>query len=299
MQDDKVKNYLHLHGIVLIWGFTAVLGALISIDALPLVWYRMLFASVILGVFVLLKKKPFKVPFKKAMQFGITGFVIALHWITFFAAIKVSNVSLTLACTSTGAFFVAILEPLIYKRKVIGYEIFFGLLAMVGLYIIFNVNTVYLIGIVLALTSTFLAALFSIANGKFVKRDDAGVIAFYELTAGMLFISVYLGVKQQFTADFFNLTFTDFVYLFILASVCTAYAFMNGVKVMRFLSPYTVMLTTNLEPVYGIILAYFILKDAEKMTVEFYVGALLILTTVMANGIIKNRKKRKSATSGG
>ncbi|SFU38285.1 EamA domain-containing membrane protein RarD [Pustulibacterium marinum] len=294
MQNDKLKNYLHLHLIVFIWGFTAVLGALISIDALPLVWYRMLLASMILGVFVYSKKKNFKVTLRSLLGLLGTGGLIALHWITFFGAIKVSNVSVTLACVSTGAFFTAILEPLIYRRKIIWYEIFFGLLAVVGLYVIFNLKTDYTLGIVLALVAAFLAALFSIINGKFSKVYDAGVISFYELLSGALLITLYFLVNGNFTNEFFDISFSDIFYLFLLASVCTAYAFMSSVKVMRFLSPYTVMLTTNLEPIYGILLAYFILGDSEKMSFQFYVGAFIILSTVIANGVIKNRKKRKS-----
>lgn len=293
MLNDKLKNYLHLHFIVFIWGFTAVLGALISIDALPLVWYRMLLASCFLGAYVLWKKGNFKVTLKTFIGFVGAGAVIALHWVTFFAAIKVSNVSVTLACISTGAFFTSILEPILYKRKIIGYEIFFGLLAVLGLYVIFSVEADYTLGIILALTSAFLSALFSVINGKFAKKYDAGIISVYELSAGVALISVYLLFSGSFTSEFFQLSISDILYLFILASFCTAYAFMSSVRVMRFLSPYTVMLTINLEPVYGVVLAYFVLGDSEKMSGQFYLGATIILATVIANGILKNRKKRK------
>lgn len=294
MLNDKLKNYLHLHVIVFIWGYTAILGALISLEALPLVWYRMCIASAIVGVVLFFSKQKQKVPFKVKMRFVIAGCIIAVHWITFFLAIKVSNVSVTLACISTGAFFTAILEPIFYKRKIILYEILLGLVVIFGLYIIFEVETQYTLGILTALLSAFLSASFSIINGKLAKEYHATTISFYELLSGTVLITLFLLFQQKFNVAFFILSVSDWMYLFILASICTAYAFLNSVKVMRFLSPYTVMLTINLEPVYGILLAYFIFKEEEQMSSQFYVGGVIILATVVVNGILKNRRKRKS-----
>jgi len=293
MQNAKLKQYLHLHFIVFIWGFTAVLGALISIEAIPLVWYRMLIASLLVFLYVKAKKIPIRFPLKVKIGFAIAGVCIALHWLTFFAAIKASNVSITLALMSTGAFFTSFLEPLFYRRKIIGYEVFFGLLVIVGLYIIFNVETQYKTGILLALTSAFLSALFSVINGKYAKQYSATVISLYELFYGVIAISIYLASTGAFNASFFQLSWSDFGFLFLLASVCTAYAFIASVHVMKWLSPYTVMLTINLEPVYGIILALLVLGDSENMSSQFYYGALIILATVVANGIIKNSIKNK------
>lgn len=294
MLNDKLLNYLHLHLIVFIWGFTAVLGALITIDAIPLVWYRMIIASLLVVLFMAFKKKPFKFPRKVLLGFCLAGLIIAVHWLTFFGAIKVSNVSVALSVMSTGAFFTSLLEPIFYKRKIIFYEVVFGLIAIIGLYIIFNASTQYFLGIILALISAFLSALFSVINGKYAKRYNAASISFYELSFGVLCISVYLLFTEGFSADFFKISISDWGYLFILASVCTAYAFIASVHVMKWLSPYTVMLTINLEPVYGIILALFILGDSENMSPQFYYGAAVILLTVIANGIIKNRNYRKS-----
>jgi drug/metabolite transporter (DMT)-like permease len=261
------------------------------LDALPLVWFRMLFAVGFIAIFIYFKKLPLRVSKKAFLQFIFAGLIIALHWFTFFKAIKVSNVSVTLACLSTGAFFASLLEPILYGKKIVWYEVFLGILVICGLYIIFNVEGNYWEGIILALISAFLSALFAVINSKFVKEHDATVISFYELSGGVFFFSILLLFGNSFNADFFQLTTKDFVYLLILSSVCTAYAFIASTAVMKFLSPYTVMLTINLEPIYGIILAMLIFKEKEQMSFEFYIGALIILFTVLLNVIIKGRKK--------
>ncbi len=293
MQNDKLLNYLHLHFIVFIWGFTAVLGALITLEAIPLVWYRMLLATGFVFLYLKIKKENLRFSMKTLGGFALAGIIIALHWLTFFGAIKASNVSVTLAVISTGAFFTSLLEPLLYGRKIIWYEVFFGLLVMVGLYIIFNVEASYTLGIVLALISAFLSALFSVINGKFVLKHKASAISFYELLFGVIGISIYLAISGSFTTDFFSVSTHDWMYLAILASGCTAYAFIASIHVMKWISPYTVMLTINMEPVYGIILALLVLGDAEKMGSQFYYGAIIILLTVIANGIIKITQERK------
>ena len=291
MQNDNLKSYLHLHIIVFIWGFTAVLGKLISLEALDLVWYRMLFASVIMTFVVLFNKEKIRVPFNVLIGFIVSGIIIALHWLTFYQAIKVSNVSITLACLSTGAFFASILEPIFYKRKIIWYEVLFGLIVIFGLGIIFKVETQYTTGIYLAVTSAFLSALFSVINGEYAKEYSPNVISVYELSSGFLFLSIYLFFADSFTPAFFALSSNDLLWLFLLSSICTAYAFSASVKVMKFLSPFTVMLTINLEPIYGIILVLLIFPENEKMSPMFYIGAIIILATVIANGIMKSRKK--------
>ncbi len=300
MPNVKLQNYLYLHFIVFIWGFTAILGELISIDALPLVWYRMLIASGFIYFYIRFKKISLTISRKLFFTLFLAGIVIALHWITFFAAIKVSNVSITLATLSTGAYFTSILEPIFYKRKLIWYEVHFGVLVIMGLYIIFNVETKYFLGIVYALCSAFLSSVFSLINGKMAQTHNPSMISFYELLSGVGVITLFLLAitffgkdSEGFTISFFQLSTSDWIYMMILASICTAYAFIASVKVMKYLSPYTVMLTINLEPVYGIVLAVIIFGEKEKMNPEFYYGALIIIITVLLNGIIKNAKKRK------
>ncbi|KAA1246486.1 DMT family transporter [Aquimarina sp. RZ0] len=304
MPSVKFQNYLHLHFIVFVWGFTAILGELIAIDALPLVWYRMLMASGFIYIFVRLKRVSLVISKRLLITLCIAGAIISLHWITFFAAIKVANVSITLAVLSTGAFFTSILEPIFYKRRLIWYEVVFGMMVIVGLYIIFNVEGDYFLGIIYAICSAFLSSVFSLINGKIAQQYNSSMISFYELLSGVGFITIYLlgstifgSESQGFSVSFFQLSLSDWGYLLILASVCTAYAFIASVQVMKYLSPYTVMLTINLEPVYGIVLAFLIFGDSEKMNPGFYYGALIILATVILNGIFKNIKKIKRQRS--
>jgi drug/metabolite transporter (DMT)-like permease len=289
MQESKLKNYLLLHLIVFIWGFTAILGALINLDAVPLVWYRMSLAVLFIVLYFIIKKKSFKVDAKGILKFFVTGVIIALHWIFFFKAIKVSNVSVALVTMSTGAFFVSLIEPIFFRRRIKPLEIILGLIVIFGLYIIFNFESQYKLGIIYALISSFLSALFSVFNGLFIKKYSGGVISLYQLFFGVLFITVYLLFTNSFTVSFFEVAKLDWLYLVILSSVCTAYAFIASVNVMKYISPYTVMLTINLEPIYAIILALFIFGEKEKMNPEFYFGAFIVLFVVLLNGIIKNK----------
>ncbi len=293
MQNDNLKSYLNLHLIVFIWGFTAILGALISLEALDLVWFRMVFAVIFIALYVFIKKIDLKVTSRVLLKLLILGLIIALHWLTFFKAIKVSNVSVTLACLSTGALFTSILEPFFNKKRIVPYEVLFGLIVVAGLYIIFQVEGNYAEGILLALTSAFLSALFSVMNGQLAKEYNSTLISFYELSGGVLFLSLFLLLSGSFTLDFFTISSSDFIYLLILSSVCTAYAFIASVKVMKHISPYTVMLTINLEPIYGILLAVLIFKEKEQMSPTFYFGALIILATVVANGVVKYYQRKK------
>lgn len=292
MPTTNLKNYLHLHLLVFIWGFTAILGALIHINAIPLVWYRMLFASFFVFCYFLIKRKPLKIPLKLVLKFVLGGILIAAHWIFFFSAIKVSNVSVALVTMSTGALFTSVIEPFFFKRKLIFLELLFGLIVVAGLYLIFNFESEYTLGIIYALIAAFLSALFTVLNGLYIKNNDAETISLYQLFFGVVFISIYLIIKG-FKFEEFALTTSDFIYLLILSSICTAYAFIVSVKIMKYLTPYTVMLTINLEPVYAIILALIIFGEKEKMSTQFYIGALIILITVIVNGILKNRKKAK------
>ncbi len=290
-KNSNLNSYLQLHLIVFIWGFTAILGALISVHETSLVWYRMLFAGIFVGLYLVISKKSFRLPAKVIVQLILVGFLIAIHWIFFFKAINISNVSITLAMFSMGSFFAAILEPIFFKRKVLWYELAFGIVIMIGLIIILNVEIKYLNGILAALFSVLVGVLFTIFNGKLIQEHDAKLITFYEFFAGFFLVTVYLLFDGKFDAAFFNVSLQDFGLILILSSICTAYAFTASVNVMKKLSPYTVTLTTNLEPVYGIILAYFIIGESEKMSISFYIGAVIILITILANGFVKNYKK--------
>ena len=292
MQSVKIQNYIHLHFLVIIAGFTAILGELISLDAIHLVWYRMSIGAVLMLVYILAKKTPLRIPLKVLFSLSVAGVIIALHWITFFAAINVSNISITLAMFSTGAFFASFIEPLFFKRKIIGYEILFGLIVIVGIVLITQTELKYILGIVLGISSALFSTLFAVLNGKFVQHYPPSIISFYEFISGILFISIFLAFREDgFNHAFFQISSSDWVYLLILASVCTAYAFIVSVHVMKYITPYTVVLTYNLEPIYGIILALVFFPESETMRPMFYIGAGIIIFTVLLNAIFKNIKK--------
>ena len=290
MPNNKLKNNLHLHFLVFIAGFTAILGELISIKAVPLVWYRMVIAGIIMFLYIKIAKINTKVPKSAILKFFIAGIIIALHWITFFAAINQANVSIALAMFSTGAFFASLIEPVFYKRKINRYEILFGLMVSIGVYIILDSEIKYLTGILLGISAAFCSALFAVINGRFVEKYDASVISFYEFIGGVVFISVFLFFTNDgFNLEFFQLGSEDWLYILILASICTAYAFIASVHIMKYISPFTVMLTYNLEPIYGIILAIVIFGSDEIMSANFYYGAILILFTVLIDGLMKSK----------
>ena len=293
MQKNKLKKYLELHFIVFIWGFTAVLGKLISISAISLVWYRLLIAVITLGAFILFtKQKKYKPKLKNLLHFAIGGIIIGLHWLTFFYAIKISNISITLIALATGAFFAAILEPLFFRKKFKLYELFFATITVFGIIYIYNVEIDYTSGILVALLSALLSALFSIVNAEYIKKYDAKTLTFYELIFALITISFFLIGNYSFIEQSISIQKTEIVYLIILGTVCTAYALTISSKLLKSFSPFTMMLTVNLEPVYGIILAILIFKDSEKMSPHFYIGALIIFVTVILNGIIKLKEKK-------
>lgn len=294
MLNDKLKNYLHLHFLVFIAGFTAILGELITIGSTALVWYRMVIASILMILFILVFRIKFRIDLKSFSKLFIAGIIIALHWITFFESINQANISIALSMFSTGAFFGAIIEPIIYKRKVIWYEIIFGILVIIGVSIIMQSEFKYINGILLGIASALFSSLFAVLNGKFLEKHSATVISFYEFISGVFCISIFLLISEGgFSRDFFILSNNDWLYILILASVCTTYAFIAAVNVMKYLSPFTVILTYNLEPIYGILLAIILFPNAEKMSSQFYIGAILIIGVVVLNGFLKNSKKNK------
>ena len=284
MQNDKLKNYLHLHVLVFIAGFTAIIGKLITINAVSLVWYRMLMATVLMFIYIKIAKVDISITKKALIKLSIAGVIIALHWITFFGAIQVANASIALAMFSTGAFFASFIEPIIYKRKIIAYEIVFGLIVILGVYLIVKSEFKYIDGMILGIISAFLSSLFAVLNGKFLEEHSATKISFYEFLSGVFFISLYILLfGDGFNLNHFNISLSDGLWLFVLASVCTAYAFIASVYVMRYISPYTVVLTYNLEPIYGIILALMLFPESETMSPSFYIGAFIILGVVLLN----------------
>lgn len=295
MQNAKLKNYLHLHFLIFIAGFTAILGQLITIGSIALVWYRMSMAGLLVLVYIKFRKLKIKVDKRTMLKFFAAGVIIALHWITFFEAINQSNISITLAMFSTGAFFASFIEPLFYKRRIIWYEILFGLVVIFGVFLITRGELKYINGIILGVVSALLSSLFAVINGTFIRKHSATVISFYELLSGVLFLTIFILIFEGgFDAQFFILSTADWIFLFVLASICTAYAFIGAIKVMKFISPYTVVLSYNLEPVYGITLALILFPETETMGSQFYYGALLVLLSVLLDGILKNVESYKN-----
>ncbi|WP_178984283.1 DMT family transporter [Winogradskyella helgolandensis] len=297
MQNAKLKHYLHLHVLVVIAGFTAILGELITIGALELVWYRMAMAGILMFIYIKIVRINIKVSKKSLSKFFLAGIIIALHWITFFEAINQANVSIALAMFSSGAFFASFIEPILFKRRILGYEIIFGIIVILGVFLITSSEMGYINGIILGLFSALFSTLFAVINGLFIERHSATVISFYEFVSGVLFLTVFILLTgKSFNVEFFTLSTSDWVYLFILASVCTAYAFIGSVDIMRFISPFTVILSYNLEPVYGIAIALVLFPETEKMSPQFYIGAVLVLVTVLFDAVFKNYKRRRKNT---
>ncbi len=300
MRSVKLKHLLHLHFLVFIAGFTAILGELISLGSLSLVWYRMLLALVMMFVYVKLCKVSLQVSKKSIFKFCFAGVIIALHWVTFFESINQANVSIALAMFSSGAFFASLIEPIIFKRNLIWYEIVFGIFVVLGVALITQSEFRYVNGIFLGISSAFFSSLFAVINGKLIESHKASVISFYEFIFGVVLLSlILLATSNDFlSSSYFMLSLQDFIYLLILASVCTAYAFIASTYVMKYLSPFTVVLTYNLEPVYGVLMALYLFEENEKMSLPFYIGASVIIATVLANGFLKYQsdKKRKLST---
>ncbi|MFT6997485.1 MAG: drug/metabolite transporter (DMT)-like permease [Cryomorphaceae bacterium] len=290
MKKAKVGNLLLLHVVVFIFGFTGILGKLIETDSDLLVWWRMLIAAISIALFAYPTGKIQKSIWLNAKTYLGVGFLIALHWVTFFQAIKISNVSVTLACLSSASLFTAILEPLIFKRKIDPTELFFGSMVVVGLVLIFSFETEYATGIIMALTSAFLASLFTVINGRLIQKDNPYRISLVEMIGGVLGISIWLGLSGKIGFNMIDIPASDWFWIIILGSICTGFAFVASVKVMEELTPFTVSLTINLEPVYGIILAFFIFRSSEEMTFGFYVGTVLILGALYLNALKKKGK---------
>jgi drug/metabolite transporter (DMT)-like permease len=290
MPSDKLKSTLHFHSIVFIFGFTAIIGKLISIDAVSLVWYRMVLATFFLAVFMLVKRIPFQLSTHELKVMIACGVLIALHWVCFFHAVKVSNVSITLSIMSAGALVTALLEPIFYKRSFVTYEIFLGLIVVIGLGIVMQTEFHYIEGMIYAGLGVLLSVAFTLINGKFIHRSDARLMSVYQLGAGALCMSIILLFQNKLTPSLFQINQMDLIWLLILAIICTAYAFVVSISVMRHLSPYSVMLAINMEPVYGIFLGVLIFGSDEQMNWAFYLGTLLILMAVLTNGFLKLKK---------
>lgn len=273
-------SLLLMHLIVLIWGLTGILGHEISLDAFQLVWWRVLIAIVGIGCYAVYRGLIKTNSVRSLFQLLLCGVVVGAHWITFFAAIKASTISVALCAISTNSFFVALLGPLFGRGPWRLKEFVLSLLVIVGLVIIFQFELQYWKGIVLGLAAAALAAGFSLANAGFVQKESAVTISFWEMVGAFAGVSLYFVVSGGMDQLGFPHAY-DFRCLLFLGLVCTAFAMVVSVEVMKKLSPFTCALTINLEPVYTIVLALLLYGESEFMSLGFYVGLILILSTLV------------------
>ncbi len=292
------KDYLKLHFIVLIWGFTAILGNLISLPPVELVFYRTLIATLALLPFFFNKWHYLRVGARPLMKMLGIGVLIGMHWVLFFASAKVSTASVCLAGMATCSLWTSFIEPLLARRKIRVFEVGLGLVIMCGLFIVFKAEFDHALGLSLALISAFFAAFFSVLNGRISHRHNPYVITFYEMASAcattVLLLPVYhWSIMEQWQGILLPLPI-DWLYIFVLALICTVYAFSISVELMQRLSVFAINLTINLEPIYGMLLAILIFKDKEEMHGEFYVGMAIILMAVLSYPLFNRYLKRKA-----
>lgn len=292
------KDFILLHFIIILWGFTAILGLLIEIPPVELVFYRTLLATSGLAVVILFRRIRLFIDIKNTLRLLGTGFLIAAHWILFFASARISTASVCLAGMATTSFWTSLIEPLSRKMKIRLLEVFFGLVIFCGLYLIFHFEFTHALGLVLALASALLAAIFTVINSHLTHSQNQYVISFYEMAgacvASVLFLPFYMHTLAQGNLLHLNPSGMDWLYLSILAFVCTVFPFAISIELMKRISAFLVNLSVNMEPVYGIILAYLIFGEKEKMNTGFYMGTLVILLSVVMYPVLRKMlDKRK------
>jgi drug/metabolite transporter (DMT)-like permease len=298
MGPSTFKDYLLLHFIVLIWGVTSILGLLISLPSLELVFYRTLLAAIGVAVLMGIRKESLRVAPMDLLKIIGVGVLISLHWIFFFWSAKVSTASVCLAGMATTSLWTSFLDPLINKKRIKPFEVALGLLVISGLLVIFQFENGYWLGLFMALAAAFLSALFSILNGRLTFRYSPYQITFYEMAAASLVALLFLPLYSYIDGTAIQWTWKglDWFWILILAGICTVYAFSVSVELMKRLSVFSINLTINLEPVYGILLAVLIFGEKEKMTQQFYLGTGIIFISVLIYPVLNYwQKKRKEA----
>jgi len=294
-----LRSYLHLHFLVLIWGFTAIVGLMVTISPVALVLYRTLFAAIGLGVVIWMRNSNFKADGGDIIRMLLVGCVLSSHWILFFASARVSTASVCLAGMATTSLWTSLIEPLVNKRPVKPLEVGLGILAFAGLYVVFRFEFGHALGLALALASALLAALFTVANSRLVQRIDAYTITFYEMIGATIFSLIFLWISQwqRWTGDApIWPEGQDWIWILFLAWICTVYASTMATQLMKQFSAYLINLTINLEPVYGIALAFFFFGEKERMTQGFYWGTLLILLAVLLYPFLSSKLFMKRST---
>lgn len=280
---------MSMHLIVILLGFTGVLGKLIDCSSSVLVWYRMFIAFLFLLIYIHFSSG-LNIQKKYFVRISLIGVVVAAHWLFFFESIKVSNVSVAVVCMGTSSLFSAFLEPIILKRRFHAREIILSVVVIFAISFAMQADWSYKLGFVYGIIAAFLGTLFTIYNSLYINKVESEEISLIEMLSGFLVLSIYFLFTESISISTFNLSQSDLIYLLILGIVCTSFAFAISVEVMKKLSPYNVIMAVNLEPIYSIILALVIFGDSEKMSLSFYIGAILIIATVTMDGIYKQRK---------
>jgi drug/metabolite transporter (DMT)-like permease len=290
------RDYFKLHFIVFLFGFTAILGKLVSIPAVEMVFYRTLLAAVVMAGLILVVKGSFRVSKSDFIKISLTGAIVAIHWITFFASGRVSNPSTSLVGFATCSFWAAFIEPIAKRKKIQALEVVLGVVVLIGLTIIFSFDFHYAFGLFLGIISGLTAALFSVINSKLAVRVSAFNITLYEMIGACITVVMFMPFYYYFLADGQPLqlipTPMDWFYIGTMATVCSVYAYSVMIDLSKKLSVFFIQLALNLEPVYGILLALLVFGQQEVMGWNFYVGTLVILSAVAAYPYIKNRRPR-------
>ena len=293
------KAFLQLHLAVFLAGFTGILGRLITLNEGLLVWYRLLISSATMWVLFLLLKKIQKISFRDILKITGVGFIAAMHWVTFYGSIKSANVSVALVCFSSVGFFTALLEPLIFKKRIDITELLLGIVVMIGIYIIFRFDPKYEIGIIIGIISAILGSLFPILNKSLLHRVSVETLLSYELTGGFLVLTILLPFYlHYFPSNQFLPGWINLFWLLVLSWACSVWAFQLSANALKKLSAFTVNLTYNLEPVYGILLAFVVYHENKELSRWFYIGFALI-GLALAIHIILLRKNEKKIPSPG
>ena len=291
MPKSRISDYAELHFIVLLFGFTGILGKLITADALSIAAFRMIIASAGLFAFLLLSRIKIDLDQRTIVKALSIGLIVALHWFTFFYSIKLSNVSVALVTLSSATLFTAILEPLTERRRISSLELILSLFISLGLILIFSFELKYWQGIIMALVSAFLASLFNVLNRSLTQKNDSRTISFFEMLSGALCLSIVLYLTNISSLEAIYISKMDGLYLLLLGLVCTSYAFTGVVRLMKRLSAYTVTMSVNMEPIYAIILAWLIFGDTELMSAGFYVGAIIIICSIIIHGVYSRSQR--------
>ena len=290
------KAFFQLHTAIFLAGFTGILGRLISVNEGFLVWYRLLITVITLWILFYFQKKIRRVSAREMLKIFGVGFIAALHWVSFYGSVKYSNVSVALVCFSALGFFTAIFEPIILRKRVHLFELFLGLLTIGGIAIIFHFDPQYKTGIIIGLISSVLASLFPIFNRGFLERHESHTVTLYELTGGFLSLSVFLPFYLMFFPQGNYIpTLEDVGWLLFLSWFCTVLAFNLSMAALKKISAFTVNLSFNLEPVYGIALAFLVYKENKYLSGQFYIGLALILFSVLVQTYIVYRSRKKPA----